>query len=377
MNDKQEISAKLDAVDALYPKERVERSKQRFLDIWSGRFPSDRYPFAMAPTLFNVYDDCHTPEERVTATLDDLIVRGIYTDDTVPSVFPGCLQTTLPNMLGAPVIGAGSASVCERIVKRYEDVDALTLSMAPGTVAYGWLESEKRILDLTDGRIPVHICDMQGPFDAAAQLCGYDMLILMAYDDEERYSRLMRLMNEAFCSFWEAQLSLIGDNCIPTHLFGWDYMPPIPCAAMSIDSLAMLSPAFLEEYVIPYMKEISARLGKLVVHSCGNFGHNIRTLMDEDIIIGINASQMTVRQMTEKGLTRDKVVITASGAETIIRTLTMCKEQHLFASLSVWGPRPTGVIPGRTEKTARTWTEEEKAAALAVNRRLLEAAEMK
>ncbi len=370
---KKEILEKLDMIDELYPKKRVEESKQRITDIWNCRLPKDRYPFVISPMLYSAYGDIQTPSERVMITLEDLISRAVFTDDTIPSVFPGCLQTTLPNMFGANVIGEGSNSVCEKIIKKYSDVDNLKLQMGKDSIAYKWIEYEKEVLDLTDGRISVHICDMQGPFDAAAQLCGYDQLMLMAYEDEERYARLMDLMSEAFCMCWNGQKEVLGDNGIMTHLFAWDYMPFKDCAAMSIDSLVMLSPAFLEEFVLPYMRKISSRLGKLVVHSCGNFGHNIPVLMKEDYLIGINASQMTTEQMLDCGLTKNKIVIVGSNAENTEKSLLYCKRNNVYASLSTGEFFPLDET-GQRAKHSKDWSAKERKSALSVNRRLLDAA---
>jgi len=373
---KQIFKEKLDIIDSLYPAERVQKSKKRFDMIWNGSIPNDRYPFAFAPMLYLPYDDVHSAEQRVEATLNDLISRGVFTDDTVPSVFPGCLQTTLPNMLGAPETGEGSDRVVERIVQCPEDVTKLKIFTGKGTVIYEWLEAERKILDLTDGRLPVHICDMQGPFDASAQLCGYDSLILMAYEAPESYDNLMSLMCEAFCICWEEQKKIIGKNFIGSHLFSWDYMPQMDCASMSIDSLAMVSPDFFCEFVVPYMKKISERLGKLVIHSCGDFGHNIKALMEEDIVIGINASQMTVEQMMEKGLTNDKVVIIATDGNVIADSIKTCRENKMLASLSAYGPYPLG-SDGATWIHSDNWTQKDREFAMELNQKLLDAATVK
>ena len=60
--------------------------------------------------------------------------------------------------------------------------------------------------------IPIHVCDMQGPFDAAAQLWGYEELFPSAYEDEEAYDYLMRLMMRAFYLLWEEQKKICGGS---------------------------------------------------------------------------------------------------------------------------------------------------------------------
>ncbi|MHB8963729.1 MAG: hypothetical protein ACYC5K_11315, partial [Saccharofermentanales bacterium] len=165
------VKDRLDRIDELYPADRINTSKERFRRIWNGEKPKDRYPFTYGQLTFDYYDDVHTPEERLRHTLDEIIVHGALNDDYIPSLFPGCKQSTIPSMFGAEEIRVGNDYTCRKIIHRVEDIDRLPApSVQRGTVAYEWLEMQRYMLEATDGRIPVHVTDMQGPMDVAGQL---------------------------------------------------------------------------------------------------------------------------------------------------------------------------------------------------------------
>ena len=330
------IKEKIDRVEALYPKERIDRSKERLNSLWNRQTPDDRYPFTFAPATYDTCGDLHMPEQRVMAALDELINKGRFGDDAIPSIFPGCRQSTMPNLFGAKELVIGNDCTCEKIINKPGDIDSLTWEIKKGTVAYNWLEFQKQAIELTDGRLPVHVVDMQGPFDACAQLCGYDHLMLCAFEEPERYRRLMTMMSDAFCTFWEEQQKVCGDLFMGTHLLGWSYIPPMKCATVSMDSLVMLSPDFWYEFVEPYFGTIKERLGRVVVHSCGDFSQMVPVLMEDENIIAINAGQMTVEELLAAGVNNNKVLIVACAEADAEKTIRQSKENGLFTDISIW-----------------------------------------
>lgn len=79
----EETKKKLDRLDALYPKERLEASKFRWEAMWSGNRNFDRYLFTFNWPRFNPYNINHPPEERVQAYLDGLLFTGHFQDDLI------------------------------------------------------------------------------------------------------------------------------------------------------------------------------------------------------------------------------------------------------------------------------------------------------
>lgn len=335
------IKSKLDMIHKLYPEERIKKSKARWENIWTGKDEGDRRPFVYFPPLFDSYGALHDKEERLQKSLDEIIIRSQVDDDFIPTIFCGCRQSTIPNMFGAKEIIKDQDATCEKILFDYSDIDRLEEAyMGEGTVAAMWLEMQRYIIEETNGEIPVHVVDMQGPFDAAAQMFGYDNLFTCAYEDEKRYDRLMSLITDGFIKFWKKQEEVCGDLFVGTHLFAWDWVPKGLGASMSIDSLVMVSPDFYEEFYQKYIEKMSEAMNGLVVHSCGCFKQVIPNLMKTKGLKGINASQMTLGEMCEAGLTNDKVailVVLLNQLDDFVRDLKEKKMRCDMTVLGNWG----------------------------------------
>lgn len=220
------VKEKLNIIDELYPASRMEKSKNRWRRIWMSQKPIDRYPFVFTPITFNYYDDVFKKEDGLKAHLDEFIFRGVVQDDFIPAFFPGCRQGTIPNLFGSKEIMAGTDHSCEKNLSGYTDIDELPEpSMAPGTIVHEWLSMQEYYLQETEGRIPVHVTDTQGPLDVCRQLWGYDNLLSAPYEEPEYYHKLMVKVTEALKLFWKKQKELLGDLLVGTHLFGWDWVP--------------------------------------------------------------------------------------------------------------------------------------------------------
>jgi len=333
------IKQKLDLIDELFPKERLEKSKKRYESIWNGNGKCDKLPFVYYPFLFNYYDDFNSfenPDERLRLLLDECILHGRLGDDFIPSLFPGCRQSTIPSMFGAREIVAGNDFTCERLIDEMEEVETLTEpEIGKDTVAYQWLELEKYYLQETEGRIPVHVCDMQGPVDVGAQLCGYDNLFIMAQIEPQYYKKLVGGATKAFINLWNSQKAMLGRNFVGTHLYGWNWVPENIGTTLSADSIVMVSPGFFEEYYKPFLMEIGENLGGLVIHSCGKFAHIMPILKSIPYLKGINASQMTLKELVEAGLDSTLTTVCYLEYEQVDEMLELIKNHSLKADLTL------------------------------------------
>lgn len=339
---KRETREKLKRIAELYPQERLEKSKERWRRAWAGEKPIDRYPYMYSAIQVDYYDLVSTKEDRLNLFLDEFLIRGHIPDDFIPTLFPGCRQSTLPGVLGAPEIVCQGDYTCERIIKDAEDVFRLPEpKILPGTPAWDWIEMEKYFIEECDGAIPVHVCDMQGPFDAAAQIWGYEELFPSAYDDDGVYDTMMHKMMDAFYLLWEEQKKVCGELFVPTHLFGWSWVPENgPKATLSADSMAMISDNFFREYYEPYLREMAQRLGSLTVHSCGNFSAVVKSLSNMPEVYAVNAGQMSPQQLFSAGWNKDKMMIIDSVEYSDIAALSeYMRENGLRAEFRVRNPR--------------------------------------
>jgi hypothetical protein len=333
------IREKLDKIDELFPRERLQASKHRWSCVWQGTFPEDRLPFDYLPMGFNYYNDLgdfEKEEQELLSLLDECILHGRLKDDFIPSLFPGCRSSTIPSMLGAPEVFKGVEFTSERIIKNANDIDSLgRIDDGPNTVAGKWLSRQKNWLEMTEGRIPIHVADMQGPIDVAAQLWGYDELFLAAYSDMQRMHRLLDLAAQAFIKFWKGQRDLLGDNFVGTHLFAHSWVPSNLGATLSADSMVMVSPEFFEEHFRPCIEKISSELGGITVHSCGNFAQVVPKLQELPGLQGINASQMTLAELQQAGLRPEMTAIIISTYDAIFDQIKLIKSTRQCCQLSL------------------------------------------
>lgn len=362
------VKKKLEEVEMLFPPERLEKSKARIAAIWRGERPPDRYPVTYYPVSFEYYNDVHTPEQRLKSSFDEFIIHGKLNDDFIPSFFPGCRQATIPNMFGAPEIIKGNDFTCEKIVHSSVDIDSLPDAViAPGSLADQWLRMQEYFLEETDGRIPIHVTDMQGPADVCGQLWSYDELFVCALTEPDRYHALMNKATDAFLLLWRKQKEVTGDQFLGTHLFGWNWVPPDNGVTISADSLVMVSPEFYDEFYKPYFVKLGESFGGAVVHSCGDFSQTIPPLMRTPGIRGINASQMTAEQLVRAGVDGSLLVIAITSFDDARSFFSFIKDKGLNADVTVYDiwPQETDRASGSPTlesvvfRKPETWTSED------------------
>lgn len=349
---------KLEQLAEVFPAERVARSKERWRRLWAGEALLDRYPFVYAPCLLGYYDAGQPPEQRLQAYLDEFLVRGQLDDDFIPAFFPGCRQSTIPNMFGAAEVVMGSDYTCDHLLFDLADIDTLPEpSLAPGTVAHDWLAMEQYVLEETEGRLPIHVTDMQGPADVCGQLWGYDNLLAAAYTDPEVYHALMSRVTDAFILLWQRQQELLGDCFVGTHLFGWNWVPADAGASLSADSLVMISPAFYEEFYQPYLERIATRFGGLAVHSCGDFSAVVPALCATPGVKAVNAGQLTIPELLNAGVDHRTLVIAMNGLDDIEATYALIRQHTLRVDLTIFPgwPLADGVAKPYDAWTAADW----------------------
>jgi len=336
------VKEKLKIIDGLYPAERLDKSKSRWRRVWTGQKPVDRYPFVFGPITFNYYEPVFPKEEGLKAYLDEFIFRGEVRDDFIPGFFTGCKQNTIPSMFGAKEIKSGNDYSCERILFSYGDIDKLQEpSMGPGTVAHEWLTMQEYYLQETEGKIPVHVTDTQGPLDVCGQLWGYDNILVAPYEEPEYYNRLMSKVIKAFILFWRKQQELLGDNFIGTHLFAWDWVPEDAGVSLSADSMVMLGPDFFDDHYRVYLEEIGNTFGGLSVHSCGNFSSVMKNLCAIPCLRAVNSSQMTIEQLLHAGFDSKKVIIAFTEISKIEEMFRLVRSNQLNPDISVSGLWPS------------------------------------
>lgn len=335
------IKEKLDRIYCSYTPQRLEKSKERFLLLDSGAKPHDRYPFTLSFPYFGAYDVSHPPKERLEAYLDAFLFLCQFDDDTIPYVFPGLDHATIPSMFGAREIKSGIETTAEKIIKSVEDIYNLpNPQIIKGSAAYKWIDMAEYILHETNGQIPVNVCDMQGPFDACAQMWSYEAMFMTAYEDPDAYHFLISKIIDAFYLLWQKQQNILGEAFLGTHLFPQGWVSRNNGMVVSIDSLVMISPDFYQEFYKPHLERMNQQAGSLTIHSCGDFRHVIKDLCNTAGVKAINASQLTVKQLFEAGLDRKVQLLLSIDYENLAEDIKYIKENDLNVRMCI-----TGVFP--------------------------------
>jgi hypothetical protein len=96
----------------------------------------------------------------------------------------------------------------------------------------------------------------------------------------------MRLVTDLIIAFVKEQRSR-SPQFLPCH-FPPVWLPEGQGISISDDCLAVLSPKLYQEFALPYVNELSEEFGGVVIHSCGNFLHQLDNLAKVRGLRGLN-----------------------------------------------------------------------------------------
>jgi hypothetical protein len=117
------------------------------------------------------------------------------------------------------------------------------------------------------GRIGIHHCDLQGPFDIAAQARGHDEIFLDLYIDTDFVHELMAKCTEIFIRMATLCKTLVGD-AMGSGLANDYWMEP-GSVRLCDDSGILVSPNLYREHLAAYIGKAMAPFGGGWIHYCG------------------------------------------------------------------------------------------------------------
>ena len=166
-------------IKALFSEERIAESRARLEAVWNLEFPEacpeqgrgDRIPFVFSsfpfPSQFHgLLMDFAGYDAAVTLAyqLEGIKARAVLNDDYIPSLYPGCRQGTIPTAFGCEEFVRQGQFYTKPIVRDIKDIYNLK---KPDLAKKGFtsviLERIRYFRNQTQGQLPIHICDMQGP----------------------------------------------------------------------------------------------------------------------------------------------------------------------------------------------------------------------
>jgi uroporphyrinogen-III decarboxylase len=138
----------------------------------------------------------------------------------------------------------------------------------------------------TNSKYPIAVTDMQGPMDTAYLVWDSCDFMVAMYEHPKEVHHLMRMCTDLVIEFVKEMRSKVKEF-VPAH-FPPVYLPDGKGLAVSEDALAVLSAPLYEEFSLPYINELSEEFGGILIHSCGNFEHQLGVLEKVHNLRGIN-----------------------------------------------------------------------------------------
>ncbi len=135
-------------------------------------------------------------------------------------------------------------------------------------------------------KLPIAVTDLQGPIDTAYLVWDSCDFMVAMYDHPKEVHHLMRLCTDLMIKFIK-EMRMKVREFVPAH-FPPVYLPDGMGICVSEDALAVLSPHLYEEFSLPYINELSEEFGGILIHSCGNFQHQLGVLQKVRGLRGIN-----------------------------------------------------------------------------------------
>jgi uroporphyrinogen-III decarboxylase len=225
-------------------------------------------------------------------------------DDFVPHLQPQGGVTVFASAFGCEVDFFEHTLPWAHPVIGPDDAPEKALALAPPAVTDGQLGSMLEFTEYfvreTGGRYPVAMTDLQGPLDTAYLVWEPSAFILAMYDTPREVHHVMRLVTDLIVRYVKEQRAR-SPEFIPCH-FPPLWLPDGGGIAISDDGLAVLNPKLYREFCLPYVNELAEEFGGVMIHSCGDFAHQLDNLEQVRDLRGINfgASETSFEKVWER-----------------------------------------------------------------------------
>jgi hypothetical protein len=164
------------------------------------------------------------------------------------------------------------------------------------------LDHTKYFLEQTASTFPIRLADTQGPLDCAALIMGHNNFLLAMHTHPEEVHHLLGMVTDLIIAFARVQRDLVrssGAEFIPSMFQPW--MPDGFGLSVANDECVMISADMHDEFSVPYLNRISEAFGGVYVHSCGNWTHQLPSLMKVRNLRGVEfgASETPIGPVSE------------------------------------------------------------------------------
>ena len=173
-----------------------------------------------------------------------------------------------------------------------EDVYSVAPDLGKSRVAQRILLAIREWRDLTSGQIPIRLPDLIGPNTAASQVFGSIPSLEMVITHPDELHRFLQLFSDITLEWIREEAAAAGDSIYwgTSHV----RLPPQHLAFGS-DSLVLLSPTHIEEFAVPYYRQLAQDFDGFTIHYCGGNTHLLPVLKEMPGFVGVD-SQFSLEQ---------------------------------------------------------------------------------
>jgi len=134
------------------------------------------------------------------------------------------------------------------------------------------LDTIDYFLEQTQGRIPMSLCDVQSPFNVAAEVVDMTALLIALYDCPDKVVELLDRIIMLLSEFSHEQIKRISDALVwPGHGFASSRV--FEGFGMADDNSIMLSESQFQKFAASSLVKAARDFAGPVFHSCGNWSH--------------------------------------------------------------------------------------------------------
>ena len=272
----------LDLAGELIDPDRLAEAKRRQADMFAWR-ESDYVPILFGARVqaaeglpeFDWAEQFADPAASLYMQMkNDILPPATAGCDFVPAVRADTGVINGPSVLGAPYDVPAhtkpviNAHVPAEQLAAFEVPDDISgLGVLPTMVEH----TQHHLAALAEaglgGLVGVRHCDLQGPFDIAAQARGHDDIFLDMYTDQDFFGALMAKSLEIFVKLARLSKALAGDPIDSGHAN--EYWMDAGSVRLCDDSGILVSPEMFAELLAPYAARAFEPFGGGWIHYCG------------------------------------------------------------------------------------------------------------
>jgi hypothetical protein len=267
---------------AAYPEERLGRIRTQSEYTWNSAnykgAGSGRISYVVlnggVPEEPKIPDDASDVQKDMIYQLKLMLYNSDIDDEYYPGFSSGCEQVTVPSMFCCVKESISASDHIKPLIKSPPDVYSLPeAEIREGYMCYDMLRRMAYKYKRTNGKIPVYITDIQGPFSCAAQIWGIQDFLCSLNEYPNEAHHLLSLCADAIIKYYHAMYDAIGADLIPIHCFPLIWVPKDCGVAVSDDFFDVVGANTVKEFSVPYLEKIGGKFGGITLHTCGSMNH--------------------------------------------------------------------------------------------------------